>query len=210
MVHLQHTPLRKQESIHLWSWATHWVRKCCIQECSIIIKSFFREYKELLKKKKKLFKHSTRSTYISQVEQWWQRSGLTIWQWSQYRIACWEKMEKKKSGQMQFLYNGLKEDIKKIQGAWLLLTRRGPNCNGGSLQDLDAVSTPTTGQFWQNEMVDKRSHCRLQWESLTPTCLLCGCGGCLTSSCCASVHRQAPRHFLQDFLLRLHTLLPLI
>lgn len=126
MVHLQHTPLRKQESIHLWSWATHWVRRCCIQECSIIIKSFFREYKELLKKNKKLFKHSTRSTYISQVEQWWQRSGLTIWQWSQYRMACWEKMEKKKSGQMQFLYNGLKEDIKKIQGKVTIINEKRP------------------------------------------------------------------------------------
>lgn len=122
-----------------------------------------------------MFKHSTRSTYISQVEQWWQRSGLTIWQWSQYRMACWEKMEEKKSGQMQFLYNGLKEDIKKkSKERWLLLTRRGPNCNGGSLQDLDAVSTLTTGQFWKNEMVDNRGHCCLRWESLTPTCLLCG------------------------------------
>lgn len=35
---------------------------------------------------------NTCSTYISQVEQWWQRSGLIIWQWSQYRMAYWRKI----------------------------------------------------------------------------------------------------------------------
>lgn len=52
MVHLQHTPLIKQERIHLLSQHTHWPRKHCVQSFSTIMKAFSGEIKNLSRKKK--------------------------------------------------------------------------------------------------------------------------------------------------------------